>query len=57
MHADAGEQNCAPIAGRPQGNIPFAIEQPTIFELIINMKAAKSLGLRIPPSVWRALTR
>ena len=29
----------------------LAIEQPTKFELIINMKTAKSLGLRIPPSV------
>jgi ABC-type uncharacterized transport system substrate-binding protein len=51
MRADAGEQNCAPIAGRPQGNVPLAIEQPTKFELIINMKTAESLGLRIPPSV------
>jgi ABC-type uncharacterized transport system substrate-binding protein len=51
MHADAGDQNCAPIAGRPQGNIPLAIEQPTKFELIINMKTAESPGLRIPPSV------
>jgi putative ABC transport system substrate-binding protein len=48
---DAGDQNCAPIAGRPQGNIPLAIEEPTKFELIRNMKTAKSLGLRIPPSV------
>ena len=29
----------------------LAIEQPTKFELIINMKTAKSLGLKIPPSV------
>lgn len=51
MHADAGDQNCAPIAGRPQVNIPLAIEQLTKFELIINMNTAKSLGLRIPPSL------
>jgi hypothetical protein len=37
------------LQGVPPADLP--IEQPTKFDLILNMKTAKALGLTLPPSL------
>ena len=37
------------LRGAKPGNLP--VQLPTKFEMVVNLKAAKALGLAVPPSI------
>ena len=50
MYRRAADQMAKVLKGAKPADIP--VEQPTVVEMVINMKTAKTLGINIPQGVW-----
>ena len=43
------------LEGENPGDLP--VQQPTVFEFIVNLKRAKALGLTLPPAILYSATK